>query len=398
MRGWRNKTARSFVFLLGLGLAPVCVSLATAALAGDWSLETKLSEKGDFNDNYRGRANSDGSVFGSISNLYFDLINRSYVHRFDLKGDLGYRTYVGRGSDEVPDRFLPKLETSFTQKSKTSEFDFAAYYAREDTTAVDVLDPDGLVKDITRNSMGTNFSLSRAYDVRNSLGVTASVQDVFYNDNDGSATPSFNTDMSVFWTHRLTKRTNFTTSAGVGWLLLDNPEDTERITYRLRGDLTSQISKNLRLKAGGGLRVIDSAEDIFLPLPGHRRNSTDVGWLADISLDYTMKTGSFSIFASRSVDPGTLGDLQERTTFGGAVIHRINDVSEVDLSAQYRITSASGFSDEHVFTVSPVYKRNLTDEWSFQTGYRFTLADANEGKWHSNNVYLTFSRAMLLVP
>jgi hypothetical protein len=401
MKDWRFKNYSKHVIAVGGALIAVLVAAVHPALAGDWSLESTISQKTDIDDNYRLQRDSDGFAIGSRTNLNLDLIRKSNIDRFDLIGDFSYLNYFGPGEQDGDGSFVPRLQAKYNRKTKVTNLDFNALYSRDVVSQFDVLDP-GVPgqQDAIRTTLAASGSISHALNVRNTVGLSSSFQDISFDDPAASGTPSSSIDTYVYWTHRLTKRTDFTATAGVGFLMLDDDLDTERMTSRIRGDVTSQISKKWKLKAGGGVRTVRSSTEVpFIPDSG-RDISIDTGWIGDLSLEYAYKRGTLAFFASRSLDPGTLGDLQQRTSFGFNAVRKIDDVSELSLSALYRITDGASADGESLsgFVISPSYRRRLTDEWTLQTGYRFVWSELSEGDAISNSVYLTFSRSWVLMP
>jgi hypothetical protein len=398
MKSWSTGSALiSLLSFATTSLAAVALS-SSMAIAGDWSLDSKFSESANFNDNYLLSSNSKGAVFGSITDLYFDLSQRSYDHRFDFIGDVKYQNYWGPGENDVIDGFTPRLQLKFNQKGKTTNLDLSASYARENTSGVDVLDPANLSRDLIRNNLSIDAALTETLNAIDSIGFSTSLNDVIYDNAGSSATPSVTTDLSAFWNHRLTKQIDLKSSVGLNLVSLEDQFNTTRLTYRLREDVTAQISKTLKFKAGAGLRMLNQGVDGVFPFFAQDITSTSVGWFGDANLDYTYKRGMLSASASFALEPGVLGDLQNRTTFGVAGDYNINQVSKLGLGAQYRITSLPSSSNQNVFTISPTYTYRFTDKWSLQTSYRWTYQDGGNGVIQSNSVFLSISNSMVLDP
>ena len=109
-------------------LALMSMSACQPALAGDWSLESTISEKVDFNDNYGMGVKSNGVVFGSITNVYGDLAYLTHDSRFDLIADIVARKYWGPGEEDVLDTILPRFESRYHQDFKRGSFDLGEFF------------------------------------------------------------------------------------------------------------------------------------------------------------------------------------------------------------------------------------------------------------------------------
>ncbi len=382
-----------------LGLALLVFGIDVAGVrAGDWSLEARTTSKGDLNDNYYLRPLTDGFVFGSLSNINVDLIHKSAIDRFDLIGDLGYQSYFGAVKPNTQNKLLPKLAARYHLSWKTDSIDLGAGYSFSEVNSIDPLDPIGLNRNLTRHALSANAAYGKTLSPRLSVGSSASLDDVSFSGTGVGANPYTSTNLSAFGKYRLTKTTDVKATLGGQWQSVDDLQNSLNTSYFLRADVSSQLEKNLSASIGAGPRVgVRYADDIITPL--HPRiSTTSMGWIADASLSYAFKTGSISASASRSVDPDVLGNLQSRTTFGLAASHAINEDSQFDVSAQYRISSSIAGIDQKTFVFAPVYKYRLAREWSMAAGYTFTWTDGAAGTAHSDDVFLSVSRSFVLNP
>jgi hypothetical protein len=141
------------------------------------------------------------------------------------------------------------------------------------------------------------------------------------------------------------------------------------------------------------------------PLP----SGTKLGWLADALLVYKLKTTEFSFFASRSVAPSALGDLQERSTVSLTYRQDINPVSTLSLSGSLsHMTTPHGSNsillDQAAFNGNAVdvyiasigYAYKLARDWNAQLTYRFTHREAGSNHGDSNAVILAVKYDMTL--
>lgn len=395
----KSLASRIFVTCLLSGCVSFSIGFGMSGVqAGDWSLEARTTSKGDLNDNYYLKPVSDGFVFGSLSNINVDLIHKSAIDRFDLIGDLGYQSYFGAVQSSSPNKVLPRIAAKYHLSGKTDTIDLGAGYFFSDVSAIDPLDPIGLNRNLTRHTLSANAAYSKALSPRLTIGSAASFQDIVFSDKGVGVNPYTSTNLSTFLKYRLTKTTDFKATLGGQWQSIDDPQNSLNSSYYLRGDISSQIEKNLTVSFGAGPRVgINYLDDVFAP--SHPRISSDsFGWVADASLNYAFKSGSISASTSHSVDPDVLGNLQSRDTFSLAATQAINEESQFDVSAQYRVSNSVAAIDQRTFVFAPVYRYRLAREWSMAAGYTFTWTDGGAGTGHSNDLFLSVSRSFVLSP
>ena len=369
-----------------------------SSLAGDWRLEAKATEKVDFNDNYGLKGDPEGVVIGSTTSLNTNAIYKGHDYRFDLVGDLSYRDYFGPGADDISSILNPRIETKFSKTGKTAAFDFAASFARTEASSVDDLEPIIIPIKTYRDALNVSSSYRHSFGPRSTAGVTASFQKVMFEDSGANLTPSMSSSLGLFWSERLTKRTTLTANTSASWLVLDDLANTNRETLLGRLSVSSQLSPRLRFQAGAGVQVIFSQLDAIIPPIDEPVDTAKLGWSGDFRLDYTYKLGTISAFATHATEPATLGDLQRRYTFGLFASRKINEISGLNLSLQYRIAEIGPDENQHVLTLSPTYALQLTDDWSMQTGYKFTYVSDDAGDAKSNNLFLSVSKALTISP
>jgi hypothetical protein len=371
---------------------------AETSLAGDWQLDGKVSEKVELVDNYNLKADLEGFVFGSLTNLNLDAIYKGHDFRFDLIGDLSYRHFLGPGSDDISNAVATKIETKFNKTGKTSSFDFTAGLSRTEASSFDDLERVLVPVETYRNALNVSASFKQSFGPRSTAGLTASLQKVMFEDSGVSLSPSVYSSLGLFWNERLTKRTTLSANTVASWLAIDDASNTSRETLLGRLSLTSQVSPRLKVTLVAGAQMTFSHfDDVIFPFD-NPIDTARPGWVGEARLDYTYKHGSISAFASRATEVAALGDLQGRSTFGLLASRKINELSEFTFSVQYRIAETGIEGNQHVLSISPVYSRKLTDEWGMQTGYKFTYVNDAAFDAKSNTIFVSISKAFVLSP
>ena len=378
-------------------LAVMAFSASQPARAGDWSVESRISEKGDFNDNFGMDPVSEGVVFGSITDVYGDFIYLTHDSRFDLIGDIVARKYWGPGDSGIIDGFRPTFETKYHKSGKLTSFDFGAKYAEQDVSSNDALDISSGTASTTKRVYSANFGIGRTLGRRDTLYfANSAVRTVF----DGDGTDNLSLDSSLSWTRRLTKRLDRKFTAGVNHLSLEDLPNTEKYVYRARVDFTADVSKRLEVHAGGGVNLVNIHKtDLGRP----RDSSFDLGYLADAGFAYQLKTTRISGSATYGLNQGTLGDLQNQANASLSVSEQINDRTTLALTATAQMFSAAGATGTggaktYGFNISPTYKVLLTDEWDLLAGYKWSLKDSDLGTARSNDVFLQLTRNFTALP
>lgn len=395
MKSWRQFATYSAGGATTLALLSVFMSNSSA---GDWSVKAKTTEKVFIYDNYLLLQEANDVVVGSLATVGADATYLGHDYRFDILGDVSFKDVFGSGSGDLPHTISPRLQTRFKKKGKTTSLDLNASFAREEVSMVDELDPALGDLSTYRDTTSASAAYSTALDLRNTLGASAGLQKVWFEDRNSQLTPSLMAEVGAYWSHRLTKRTDISTSVSASWLSLDNIESTDRKMVRLRTDLVTQLTPALKLKIGAGARLVSSQERDPSFLGGSDSSIENFGWIGDVGLDYQFKTGSVSAFASKSTSIAAGGDLQDRWTLGLLGTKRINELSELGLSLQYRLADTDLSGSSHVLALSPTYTYKLTDEWKLQAGYRFVYVRDESGKDHSNSVFVALSREWTPLP
>lgn len=395
----KSLASRMFKACLISGSVLLCLfSGAVGVKAGDWSIEAKTTSKIDLNDNYYLLPSTDGFVFGSFSNFNVDLVHKSAIDRFDLIGDLGYQSYLGTVHSNTQNRLLPRIAARYHLSGKTDSIDLGAGYSFSDLNTFDPIDTIGVSRNLTRHAISANAGYSKTLTPRLTVGSNASIQDIVFSGAGVGVNPYTTTNLSSFLKYRLTKTTDFTTTFGGQWQSVDDAQNTLNSSYFFRSDLSSQLEKNLSVSIGGGPRFgVNYYGNILAPL-NPRISTSTLGWLADAKLNYKYKVGSITAGVSHSVDPDVLGNLQTRDTFSLAASHVINEDSQFDVSAQYRLSTNALGGDQQSFVFAPVYKHRLAREWSMAAGYTFTLTDSGAGSARSDDLFLSLSRSFVVMP
>jgi hypothetical protein len=204
----------------------------------------------------------------------------------------------------------------------------------------------------------------------------------------------------ISWLHRATKRIDFSTSAGVDRYDYDNFTDTRDYVWYLREDVSARVNNRLRVKAGVGATLQqDYRDDILTPgIP--RVSNTEIGWLALAGFDYKLRSTTLSGYVDYGLSPDSDGELQKSLTFGFTADHAINEASRISLNGSVRLAETgvgNGF-DETIYSVGPVYTRDLARYWQLRMGYQLYIVDDEDGTAVQNSAFVGVKREFILLP
>ncbi len=378
---------------LFLGCAISACAVGGSAWAGDWTVKTNLSETLSVNDNLGSVSDPEGYAFGSNSNIGLDVLARSYVYDFNLKGNLGYQTYFGDGADSASESFRPSLSTSYVRRSKDTTFSTNAAYVFTPASNSDGLEVDSNDSAADRQTISAGYSVAHKINARNDATVSARASRSDFLGNRGDEeTNSQSLGSTLSWLHRATKRTDFTLSTGVDWYGYDDAENTQNYLYFMRAAVSARLSPRLTVNASAGPQLREDYVD--------GRHKSDIGGLGDVGFSYALKTSSLSGSASYGLSPNSDGNLRSSLGLRLNYSYRINGHSQFGLGSQLRFSDdgEGGTLSNTTFSISPTYSYTLARDWQLSASYQFAASHDSDGPAIQNSAFLTLSRSYVLLP
>ena len=386
-----------FKFAAGAQALIACaVVTVSPALAGDWSFSGRASDRLDIFDNYGLLPNSAGYVIRDSLGLTGDFSYTTHISRFDIIGDIVANGYAGPGSGNLNNGIFPKLSTKYHQDGKRTSFDLGAQYAYVFLPAEDDFDPEtGLLVEqdaSARHSFGANFGVQHKVDRLNVVSYTASATSNMYT---GAGVDNFSFNNLLTWNHVLSKRLNTNASLGVKLTESDDLANTQTLIYSGKVGLSAKLTKRLNGNVGVGVNVLSSQKGDLL-LPGAPRSTkTSIGYSANAGFQYSLKTFSLGGNASYGLQSTTLGGVQNNFAIGLNASKAINERSSISAAASAQFISSTtkndGSSTISRYSFGPTYSYQLTKDWDFSAGYKFTLRDAAAARAKAHNAFLTLA-------
>lgn len=371
------------------------------ASAGDWSLESRLTGRAEFDDNYELVANPKGWVFVSTEDIYSDFIYTGKTSRLDLIADIVAQQFEGPGSADLENNVFPSLGVKYLKTGKRTDFAADAGFSVQQLSATEQIDNGISIVETTSNTIKTSYStdasLTHRFDLRNALVLSAAAAQTTYQ---GAGDNNTDLNASLAYKRRLTKVTDGALTFGFEDLKLEDDANTDRRIYGVNASVAAKLNNRLNVDFGAGVNVVDSHQTEIAPGGTSRTSDTVIGYAFNADLGYTLKSTTIRLGAGYGLSPSSLGDLQNEARVFAEVGHQINERSAISLSTGVESVSAiSGGGDDNFdgFYISPTYTFALTEKWSLQAGYRYLLKRTKEDTLTSNNVFLSLTGPLLTV-
>jgi uncharacterized protein (PEP-CTERM system associated) len=158
----------------------------------------------------------------------------------------------------------------------------------------------------------------------------------------------------------------------------------------------------MRLCPGGpitgerGRLSVAGAVGVALLDPDDDGPTADV--IFNVSADYKLKDTSYTLSASRDLQPSQDGDLEDRYSAHFGMSHQINDAMTFGVSGSFAYQPDSDDGETRAFTISPSLSYQLSQDWNSSLSYRFIQTDDENETAHSNEVALSLSYGTFLLP
>lgn len=377
--------------LLSSGLAIGAVGLSNPSFGGEWSYETRVSERLEYDDNIFLEEDSPGDVFGSLTSLAADIAWAGPSHYWKFHSDAEFRKYFGEGRDDSLDALNHHYSLDFHTEGPQKATNFSASFAVENAAQSELRDTGFTREDSDRLTFGVDGDVSVKLNKTNTFTLGGAIERVDFTDDSPNLVPFLDFAITGSWTYRINQKTAFSTD--LSWELFDpdDVQDEETHTYKVVGRLDRNLRENLTLKLRGGVNFRTDNNN-----GGGAFDLTDssISGLAGVDLQYVMLTKTLTLSAAHDLVPSASGELQQRTSVSVGATGQINSRSRIGISAEYQHQEASGTTgvERDFFAVSPSYSVLLARRWSADLGYSFKLEDEAGDISTSNKTYVSLTR------
>jgi opacity protein-like surface antigen len=386
------------------------------ATAGDWTNESLWSEKLDFLNNVYLTPSGSKNVFSASTYLKTDFVYTSYDSRVDLAADVLAPHYFDYGPISDFKYSTAHLSASLEKNSQSTNLKFLASYARlaerytssaqydncDPVAGTTLVDCDGEIIDTSKTADGTlkhvlkgNLAVRRLLNERNSVTWNGGIALTDFENGTGPDSVAFNTQAAFI--RRLTKRTTGKLQASANWQEIDNAADTSRQNYVLSARIDSDRNERVTLHAETGIGLINTNQ-IDLADPGLSRDTKDIARLyflagADYKFNATTALKLNSQYTAQEL--GAKG-WRHRLDTNLSITKQLNEKATLTVTSSLLLarSSGSGVATNEIvnFNISPSLDYRLTQNWTVDAGYKFTIKDSLVGTATSNELYMSLAR------
>lgn len=180
-------------------------------------------------------------------------------------------------------------------------------------------------------------------------------------------------------------------------LRAERPNGTASVTLTAARDSeglrnTLSFGRSFDLPRGGTLEA-----DLGLSA----RSGGDPDLVGSLRYAEPLPTGEISVSFDRSVSLDADNADVASTRLGLAYSHDITELSRFNLSADYSRSSGAGLGETETTTrrtLRAAYARDLTGDWTLETGYQYRDLEDEGGQASSNSVFVTIGRKYVAWP
>lgn len=184
---------------------------------------------------------------------------------------------------------------------------------------------------------------------------------------------------------------------GAVGLTLDRPNGTASVNLRSARD-----SEGVRHTLSFGRSLdLPRGDTLTADLGVSARSGGDAQLVGSLRYAAPLPTGRIEVRFDRSVALDANNDDVASTRLGLLYSHDINDFSRLNLNADYSRSGGGGLGQAESRTrrsLRAAYARDLTENWTLETGYQYRDLDDEGSRATSNSVFLTIGRKFVAWP
>lgn len=380
---------------------------APGAFAAEFAATGRINSSVAASDNYFLTRSPSGYTVQPQSNIDLDFLALTPTSRYSLDSNIGYYKYLGPGAKDTQLTWGTPAGSTFSAEfyRPTAKYNFSAQWSRSDV-ATTLLQQTG-----TAAGRGTvdNYT-ARAGAARDFTAVDkgtwgGTISTVSY--SDPTQTPYIDYATNLAWNHKVSPATTLLASLNFDWLVVDNPQDSQRLFWNPMIGLQSNITKRLFLTASVGAALVNAYQhDLVTPnIPAgattfQQKAGASKDWVGNAVLSYNLRNDTrVSVTAVKSLTPTVLGQLQKIESLGANLTYGINHSDNFNLNAQFSHTSSSGVAtatQSDAFTTSASYQHRIAREWQSSLTYAYNQRNDGTGIVRSNMVTVSLTHDFTL--
>ncbi len=352
-----------------------------------------------------------GPTYKSTTAGMLDFLAQTPTTRYLLDTHYSYFKYFGPGAADTELKWGTPASARFTidHTTKLSTFNIGASWNRVDVQTATLAQTGTATGRGTTDTYHMFGGLTHDFSRLDTVSWSANGSTVSY--TDPTQTPYLDVTSSLAWRHNFSQLTTWNNSVNFDWFSEDNTQNSQRLFWRLQSGLQSQLSHRLKFNGDIGIAFVNAYQNGNAQASA-LSNSTVGGpfqlqvgaanaIIGDVGLTYqASKTTTVSLTAAQTIFPTLTGQLQQSSTIGLHVDHKINDLARLSAFAQFAETNSSGqigqsnsnANNSFFYTASIDYSYKLTREWRANLSYTYRQRDDNTGTARSNTVLFALSR------
>lgn len=404
--------------------AVLCAPPAAQAQAAAPRATVVVGQGFSFEDNLNLSPDSPGEVFVSTTAVDGEVSAGDGVFEWLIGAGADLIQAIGAGETPELDSVNPRVSGGFTVRDARTEFRGDAYLRSRPVSAATgeaLLDPNApLVTDPPPPSGGDNLSgdltsaVARQLDFGAGLNMTLRADATtsldfgfgararrFSEQSDANAAEL--ADSETFFAHagvrrQISPRTEIGINLDASLFDSDGGfTDASRVAA-LTGEVSTRLTPRHAFDLLAGVAVIDSD---FAPRRRNagRNSDTQIGFVGSAGFTYALSATTIGLTLSQSIEPSSLGELQNQTDLTLGLSHAVNErlrlgfVGAAGLETTFD-SNAAGATDRVLFTLAPSVRYEPAKDWLVSVGYRFRFSDQEtEPSATSHALFLSVSRS-----
>lgn len=406
LSGRARRIAREYslaVFAICLGGTAFYSSKAHSA---EWAIEPSVSLRTQYNDNIRLTAAPHDSVVMTALAPQITLRKRTEISDISVRGRFEVNRYWNDSSLNTSDGYYYLNSTWLGERSRLG---FDGSFVRDSTLGSELTETGVVTGRTQRSSLRLNPQWSWSISPLSAVGVSYSLSDVRYDDNQGAGVSDYrNQDISVWVSRKLTEQDElqFGTSYSK---YKTKPFSYESDTLGLTASYSHAFSERLKFDGLVGVRRTESSRmaltQVLVPwiFPGlfqvvlvpQRIDSKDNGVLFRAGIDgqWTARTALRGRL-SRELNPSGVGSTVENDRLSAGVRHGFNENTSIDVNASVLRTNFSDdalkASNSRYYALEARLDSRLDEHWSISAGYAYGRREFvnSAGSADSNSIFV----------
>lgn len=392
----------------GLAAAFVAAAVAGPVMADDgWSILGFLSQRFQGDTNLSLDPDKNDDTLGSTTTAGLTIASENSRSSFSVSPSLTGTLFTGSNSDR--NRISPSISANGSHRVAAVDLSGGVNadarptsFSELDTSAVDPITgiPDLDLVDRNAVEISVNGNLRLGYDIdsRNRIAFGPNLRLRRFTNDGSTLSPSTTVGASGDFLHRINSSIAATAALGARHIDIGGRNGSKSLVLSADTGLQGELSPRLSLNGSVGANFSDTKSD------NTGDSSTAIGLQANIRLGYQAREDlSFTFTARQSLEPGSNGELQERSILNAGLNHAINSRESFNLNLGFSRQGASSTSavdrdTEHQLRASIGYGIALTSDLTAQVGYGFRWVPDSGREATSHNVFVSFARNFTLQP